>query len=181
MTGTGTIQQVLAATDDGVGCRHRFEPEPGINMALLTRLGLVVPINTRIPRCSDHGCPLLGKCSFQPDFDSTQTVRSRRKFRLTPEGLAAAHNPAVIAKVVEQAPEAAQVLAALRDGATNIFDLAARLLDTDIQRLESGNAPSEERLLSRRELGALLRLLAELGLIELGADNVTLSAVSPGA
>lgn len=175
------IQQILAATGEGVGCRHRFEPEPGINLALLTRLGLVTPINTRIPRCSDHGCPLVGQCAFQADFDSAQSGRSGRKFRLTPDGLAAAHKPAVIAQVVEQAPEAAQVLATLRDGATNVFELAARLLDAEIEQLDRCGWASDARPLSRRELGALLRLLAELGLIEIGEDGVSLRALSPKA
>lgn len=168
------IQAVLAEIGDGVACRHYHEPGSDVSLDLLVRLGLIAPITRGIPACADHGCPTLGRCAFQSDFDGQKPGRSGRKFRRTPEGAAAAADPAVLDRVVRERLNDVPVLAWLDDGARTIFDLTARALQADLDRLEGEEAGSGY---SRRELGGRLRLLASLGLITIDPDGMTVRPV----
>ncbi len=172
------IQQLLSEIGEGIACRHYHEPRTGIHFGLLAGLGLLTPIDTRIPPCDAHGCPLLGQCEHEADFapgSSPRQPKGNRKFRRAPEGAAVAADAALLERLVSAHRLARLVASALRDGKASIFTLAEALLEHDLAQVESGAASVPP--IRRRELGAYLRLLEALGWVRFEDDGLTLRAV----
>ncbi len=172
------IQQLLIEIDEGVACRHYHEPRAGIDFTLLAGLGLLTPINTRIPPCEAHGCPLLGQCEHEADFvpdSNPRTPKGNRKFRRAPEGAAVAADAALLDRLALEHRLARLVASALRDGKASIFTLAEALLELDLAQVEREGAT--DPVVRRRELGAYLRLLEALGWLRFEDDGLTLRAL----
>lgn len=176
------IRQLLIEIGEGVACRHYHEPRTGIDFDLLAGLGLLTPINTRIPPCEAHGCPLLGQCEHEADFapdSNTRTPKGNRKFRRAPEGVAVAVDAGLLARLASEHRLAGLVASALRDGKASSFALAEALLELDLAQLEAEGA--SEPAVRRRELGAYLRLLEALGWLRFDDDGLTVRAFWPPA
>jgi hypothetical protein len=176
------IRQLLSEIGEGVACRHYHEPRTGIDFDLLASFGLLNPIKTRIPACADHGCPLLGQCQHQADFDpgaNPRMPKGNRKFRRAPEGAAVAVDAGLLARLASEHRLAGLVASALRDGKASIFALAEALLELDLAQLEAEGA--SEPAVRRRELGAYLRLLEALGWLRFDDDGLTVRAFWPPA
>lgn len=172
------IQQLLIEIGEGVACRHYYEPRVGIDFSLLAGLGLLTPINTRIPPCEAHGCPLLGRCEHEADFvpeANPRMPKGNRKFRRAPEGAAVAVDAGLLARLASEHRLAGLVASALRDGKASIFTLAEALLEFDLAQLEAEGA--SEPAVRRRELGAYLRLLEALGWLRFEDDGLTVRAL----
>lgn len=172
------IQQLLIEIGEGVACRHYHEPRTGIDFDLLASFGLLNPIKTRIPACADHGCPLLGQCEYQADFDhgaNPRLPKGNRKFRRAPEGMAVAVDAGLLARLASEHRLAGLVASALRDGKASVFALAEALLDLDLAQLEAEGV--SEPVVRRRELGAYLQLLETLGWVQFEDDGLTLRAL----
>jgi hypothetical protein len=162
-SGDEALRAVLMAVGDGIGCEHWTLPEHGLPVVLLKDLGLARPITTRIPKCADHGCRYLGACPQESVFAEGRDGRSGRKFRLTPEGLVAASDAAVLATALDSLPLAADILAALASGEQTIFALHWALVEPRVAALGAGEEPPP--MPSRAYLRAVLTLLAEHGAI----------------
>jgi len=176
------IQQLLSEIGEGVACRHYHEPRTGIDFDLLASFGLLNPIKTRIPACADHGCPLLGQCQHQADFDpgaNPRMPKGNRKFRRAPEGAAVAVDAGLLARLACEHRLAGLVASALRDGKASIFALAEALLELDLAQVEREGAA--DPAVRRRELGAYLRLLEALGWLRFDDDGLTVRAFWPPA
>lgn len=176
------IQQLLIEIGDSVACRHYHEPRAGIDFSLLAGLGLLAPINTRIPPCEAHGCPLLGQCELEADFApgaNPRMPKGNRKFRRAPEGAAVAADAALLDRLASEHRLAGLVASALRDGKVSIFTLAEALLELDLAQVEREGAA--DPAVRRRELGAYLRLLEALGWVQFEDGGLTLRALWPPA
>ncbi len=163
MSGAEALRAALAAVGDGVGCEHWTLPDHGLSVALLRDLGLARPITTRIPRCAEHGCRYVGACPQEIVFVEGREGRAGRKFRLTPEGQAAATYPAALAAALAALPLAADVLAALARGEQTIFALNWTLVEPRVAALAAGEEPPP--MPSRAYLRAVLALLRDQGAI----------------
>lgn len=167
--GPSLITALLAEIGDGVGCRHRFEPEFGISADLLAGAGLIKPINQRIPACVEHGCPLVGSCAFERDFDpDSKVTRGNRKFRLTDAGKLAEDDSDGMLVALTGSPAARAILAGLQVGASSVFALSAGLLEAELRSArEEAAAPGY----GRKELGDSLKLLQSLGVLAVEPDG----------
>jgi hypothetical protein len=163
VSGADALRAVLAAVGDGVGCEHWTLPDHGLPVPLLRDLGLARPITTRIPRCAEHGCRYLGACPQEVVFAEGRDGRGGRKFRLTPEGQAAARDPTRLAAALAALPLAADVLAALAAGEQTIFALNWTLVEPRVAAVGAGEEPPP--MPSRAYLRAALTLLADHGAI----------------
>jgi hypothetical protein len=159
----GELRAALAAVGDGVGCEHWTLPDHGLPVALLRDLGLARPLTTRIPACAEHGCRYLGACRQEAVFAEGREGRSGRKFRLTPEGQAAADAAARLDAALGALPLAADVLAALGAGERTIFELNWALVEPRVAALGAGEEPPP--MPTRAYLRAVLALLVDHGLI----------------
>lgn len=166
--GPNLIAGLLGEIGDGVGCRHRFEPEFGISADLLSGASLISPINTRIPVCAEHGCPLIGSCEYESDFANKAPGRGNRKFRLTDAGRRAVDNPGEMLAALTGSPAARAIMSQLQAGSTSIFSLTSELLEAEVQAARD-EAPSPD--FSRKDLGNCLNLLAGLGLLTVEPDG----------
>lgn len=180
MSDLGQIQRVLAEIGEGIACRHYYEPRTGVHFDLLAKLGLVIPIKTRVPACDAHGCPLLGQCEHELDFAPGATSRQpkgNRKFRRAPQGAAVADDVALLEQLLAAHPLAELVADALQEGRVSVFSLAQLLLERELAALDIGNAGEE--VFRRREVGAYLRLLESLGWVRFEDEGLTLRALRP--
>lgn len=163
----------LADLPGGVGCRHLARQRDDVDTGLLVDLGLVRPIISRVPRCRDHGCPLLHDCPHAADFEPDASGnKAGVKYKATAEGLAAATDPDIIGGAVVSLPAAAEVLVGLTSGPATAFALHARF----VERARDAAARGERMDVpgaSRVTFGATLVLLTEVGLVRLMADGVT--------
>lgn len=163
-----TIQQHLANLPGGVGCRHLAQDNEGISPDLLIALGLVRPIVSRVPRCADHGCPLLENCPHRVDFEpEAKGSKSGIKYRPTPEGLAATADPAIIEESILQLPAAREILALIAAGTTDRFRLHTAFISHARAAARAGDA-IDLPALNRVTLTAVLDLLLEAGAIDGG-------------
>ncbi|MCM8749223.1 hypothetical protein NET02_08705 [Thermomicrobiaceae bacterium CFH 74404] len=172
------IQRLLIEIGEDVACRHYHEPRAGVDFNLLAGLGLLTPINTRIPPCEAHGCPLLGQCEHEADFapdSNTRTPRSNRKFRRAPKGADVAADAALLDRLASEHRLAALVAGALRGGKASVFTLAQALLEADLAQVEAGGETAPA--VRRRELGAFLRLVEALGWVQFEDGGLTLRAL----
>jgi hypothetical protein len=96
-------------------------------------------------------------------FAEGRDGRSGRKFRLTPEGQAAASDVAALAAALAALPLAPDVLAALARGEQTIFALNWALVAPRVAALGAGEEPPS--MPSRAYLRAALALLADQGAI----------------
>lgn len=167
--GPSLITALLAEIGDGVGCRHRFEPEFGISADLLVGTGLIKPINQRIPTCAEHGCPLVGRCAFERDFGpDSKVTRGNRKFRLTEAGKLASDDPDEMLVALTGSPAARAILAGLQAGTGSVFALSAGLLEAELRcARDEAAAPGY----GRKELGDSLKLLQRLGVLTVEPDG----------
>ncbi|HLI50271.1 MAG TPA: hypothetical protein VKU87_00660 [Thermomicrobiaceae bacterium] len=166
--GPNRIAALLGEIGDGVGCRHRFEPEFGVSADLLVGAGLIGPINTKIPVCSEHGCPLIDSCDYEADFVNKAPGRGNRKFRLTAAGQRAMDDPSEMLVALTGSPVARTVMTSLASGPTSIFALAGELLRAEEQSARD-DAPSLGY--GRKDLGSCLNMLASLGLLAIEPDG----------
>jgi hypothetical protein len=179
MTRLESLHQTLVAVGEGVGCEHWTVPDHGLPVALLQALGYARPIGTRVPRCSEHECRYLGACPQQVVFEEGRAGRAGRKFRLTPEGLAAAREPARLRGAVYAVPLAEAVLAALAAGECTIFELTWTLIEPSLAALDGDTDAPEPP--ARVYLRATLDLLAADGRVDYdeGAGLVRLAQMQP--
>jgi len=164
VSGADALRAALAAVGEGVGCEYWTLPDHGLPVALLKDLGLARPITARIPRCAEHGCRYLGACPHEVVFAEGRDGRAGRKFRLTPEGSAAASDAAALTAALAALPLAVEVLAALAAGEQSIFTLNWALVEPRVAALGAGEEPPP--MPSRAYLRAVLALLADQGAIE---------------
>jgi hypothetical protein len=132
----------------GVGCHYWSLAEYGAPVEQLELLGLAKSIKARVPTCEDHGCHLLETCRHRIVFAEARPGRSGRKFRLTPEGVAAIDSPAEIAARVAELPLARRILdmvAASPEPITG-FDLYWRLLEPELDELARTGEPAVHKL-----------------------------------
>ena len=158
---------LVAAVGDGVGCEHWTVPDHGLPVALLAAMGLVRPIATRVPRCSEHGCRYLGVCAQQVVFEEGRQGRANRKFRLTAEGRAAAADSSLLVGAAASLPLAETILAALADGERSVFELVWSLVERQLAAVSTGADDAASAVPTRAYLHAALTLLAEGGYLEL--------------
>lgn len=157
----------LADLPGEIGCRHLARQRDHLDAGLLVSLGLVKPIMSRVPRCEEHGCPLIATCEFVPDFEpGAGGNKAGVKYRPTADGLAATTDPGVIDRATRALPAVETVLALLAGPPATIFELNTRLRDE-----WAGPAA----LPDRPELGQIIDLLIELGQVR--AEGAVLSRI----
>ncbi|HEV2108602.1 MAG TPA: hypothetical protein VGR16_10105 [Thermomicrobiales bacterium] len=162
---TTKLSAHLADLPGGIGCRHLARQRDRFNAGILVSLSLVKPIVSRVPRCVDHGCPLIPTCDHAADFEPEASgSKAGVKYRPTPDGLAAAADAALIESATVTLPAAADILNLLASGPMTIFELETRLR-------AAWSAPGKPP--DRPELGQLIAILVGLGRVRLD-DGIAL-------
>jgi hypothetical protein len=171
MASTGTTSASLAAhlgsLPGEIGCRHLARQRDDFDASILVSLGLVKLIRSGVPRCEEHGCPLIDVCEHVADFEPDASgSKAGVKYRPTADGLAASADPAVIDAATRALPAVETVLALLAGGPLTIFQLNTRLRET----WSTDEAPPD-----RPELGQIVTLLVEVGQVR--SEGAELSRV----
>ncbi|HUY98952.1 MAG TPA: hypothetical protein VMU89_01285 [Thermomicrobiaceae bacterium] len=172
------VQGLLHEIGPDVGCRHRFEPGSELSFDLLARLGLLRSIDRTVPACVEHGCPLLGRCAWEADFAGKGARRSGRKFRVTDAGRAAAADRRLLTRLVVDTLDGQPPVDALGPEPRSIFSLASDLLEADVAAVDDRTKGAG---MTRRELGAALRMLAAAGVVDFTADGLEVRRCTDGA
>ena len=167
----GRLRAALASAlpgghSGGVGCHYWTRPTLGVPADQLEALGLVRIIRQRVPACEEHGCALLLTCKERVVFAERGAGIGRRKFRLTPLGSQAAHDPAILAEQIAEQPLARRILDLLGGAAppTSWLELYWRLLEPELAVLEE-TGQRQASPLSRPAVRFHLELLVAAGLI----------------
>ena len=173
------MQIHLAALPGGIGCRHLVRERDGFDAGVLVDLALVKPIVSRVPRCIEHGCPWLPSCAHWRDFEPDASgAKSGVKYRPTAEGVAAATNAGLIARLVAELPAALDVLELLKGGPATIFTLNSLWLERARVAARNGENPDAAGI-NRVTLGAVVGMLVELEMLIRDEDGVTYRVVDP--
>jgi hypothetical protein len=164
------MADMIAADEKGVICEYWTIPLHHVSVRFLTELGLVKPINTRIPACSDHWCKLAGECPRRKIFDRRIGIRSSLKSKLTPEGKAAFSNPQAFARALTRHKIVRSIRAALTERPQSVFELHARILQERREDGDLGNS-EEESAYRRTDLRGSLELMESLGEVVWDRDS----------
>ncbi len=149
----------LASLPGGIGCRHLARQRDQFEAGILVSLSLVKPIMSRVPRCEEHGCPLIAGCEHVADFEPESSGnKAGVKYRPTAAGVAATGEPGAIDAAAVALPAAADILAAVDRGPLTIFELDRRLRS---EWSHAGEPPD------RPELGQIVTILIGVGQIRL--------------
>ncbi len=163
----------LAALPGDVGCRHLARERDGVESSLLVDLGLVKPIVSRVPQCSDHGCPRSGACPWESDFlHEASGAKAGVKYRRTVDGDALASG--IVTPLEERLaslPLAAAVLAQLADGPRSLFAIQWHLVEAARAEVRAGK--NTERVAPHRPaLLGVICILSDLGIVQLSDDGI---------
>jgi hypothetical protein len=151
----------LASLPGGVGCRHLARQRDEFDATILVSLSLVKPIMSRVPRCEEHGCPLVAECEHVGDFEpGSSGNKAGVKYRPTPDGMAATTNPNIVTSATMALPAVSDVLTILEAGPMTVFELNTHLRNAWSHPGQPPNRP---------ELGAVVQILVQLGRLRVDA------------
>ncbi len=181
--------RLAALGEGGIACLHQAEHDlpgavaPGVLLAL-GRIGLLQALNTKIPACGEHGCPVAQECRYAADFApqaerrGTGLRKGGRKFRGTAVSACLRERPELLAACVPEHPAVRWLAARFAERPVwGRFELAGAWLRAALAQAdqEPGAEPEAGDPLdfegSRRELAACLGLLAALGWVAWDEDG----------
>ena len=156
------IADVTEADAAGPVCDHWLTPLHHHSVRLLADLGLVKPVATRIPACSEHWCPLAETCPHRSMFEEKTGTRGGIKAKLTPSGRAAFADPDSLSRALASHRLAGTLRAAIAEGPRTLFDLHTLLLQACFDEVDAIGR-LDATVFHRSDLRGCLHLLESLG------------------